>query len=93
MDGWLIALIIIVLIVFAAITVIWGVRAHRQHIKAGVEELVGRTAEVKVALDPKGMVFIDDERWTAISESGQIVPGEDAVVTRVEGLVLYVKKK
>ena len=92
-DGWLITLIVIGLVAFAAITVIWGVRAHRFKIGAGAEELIGRTAEVKVALTPKGMVFIDDERWTAISESGQVEEGEEVVVTRVDGLVMYVKKK
>jgi len=93
MDGWLIALIVLVLVAFALVTIIWGIRAHRLHIAAGVEELIGRTAEVKVALTPKGLVFIDDERWTAISESGQVEPGEEVTVTRVDGLTLYVKKK
>jgi len=93
MDAWLIALIVIGLVAFAAITVIWGVKAHRFKIGAGAEELIGRTAEVKVALTPKGMVFIDDERWTALSEAGQVAEGEEVVVTRVAGLVLYVKRK
>ena len=93
MDAWLIALIVIGLVAFAAITVIWGVKAHRFKIGAGAEELIGRTAEVKVALTPKGIVFIDDERWTAISEAGQVAEGEEVVVARVAGLVLYVKRK
>ena len=92
-DIWLVVLIVIGLVAFAAITVIWGVRAHRFKIGAGAEELIGRTAEVKVALTPKGMVFIDDERWTAIPEAGQVAEGEEVVITRVDGLVLYVKKK
>jgi len=93
MDGWLIALIVIGLVAFALVTVIWGIRAHRFKVGAGAEELIGRTAEVKVALTPKGMVFIDDERWTAISEAGQVEEGGEVVITRVAGLVLYVKKK
>ena len=92
-EGWLIALIVIGLVAFAAVTIIWGIRAHRFKIGAGAEELIGRTAEVKVALTPKGMVFIDDERWTAISEAGQVEEGGEVVITRVAGLVLYVKKK
>ena len=92
-ETWLIALILIGLVAFAAVTIIWGIRAHRFKVAAGSEELIGRTAEVKVALTPKGMVFIDDERWTAVSESGQIEPGEDVVITRIDGLVLYVKRK
>ena len=92
-DAWLITLIVIGLVAFAVVTVIWGVRAHRFKIGAGAEELIGRTAEVKVALTPKGMVFIDDERWTAISEAGQVEEGQEVVITRVAGLVLYVKRK
>ena len=92
MDGWLIALIVIALIAFAVITIVYGIRAHQRKISAGVEELIGRKAEVKVALTPKGVVFIDDERWTGISESGNVEAGEDVIVTRVEGMVLYVKK-
>jgi membrane-bound serine protease (ClpP class) len=93
MDGWQITLIVIGVIVFAAIAIIFSIKAYHLRIHAGVEELVGRAAEVKVALKPKGMVFIDDERWTAVSESGPIEEGEQAVVTRVDGMVLYVKKK
>lgn len=93
MSTWLVVLIVIALAAFIVVTVIWGIRAHRLHIAVGAEELIGRTAEVKVALTPKGTVFIDDERWTAISESGQIEEGEEVVITRVAGLVLYVKKK
>ena len=93
MYGWQIALLVLGVIIFIVIAAVWSVRAHRQHLHAGVEELVDRTAEVKVALNPKGMVFIDDERWSAISESGPIEAGEEAVVTGVDGLILHVRKK
>ncbi len=92
MAGWLIALIIIALIAFVIITIVYGIKAHQRKIGAGVEELIGRTAEVKVALTPKGVVFIDDERWTGVSESGNVPEGEQVTVTRVEGMTLYVKK-
>ncbi len=93
MAGWLIALLVIALIAFVVITITYGIQAHKRKIGAGVEELIGRTAEVKVALTPKGVVFIDDERWTGISESGNVEAGDEVIVTRVQGLVLYVKKK
>ena len=80
-------------IVFIAIAIIWGIRAHRRQISAGKEELVGKTAEVKVALKPKGIVIIQGERWTAISEKGRLQPGEEVIVTKVDGLKLWVTKK
>jgi len=93
MDPWLIATVIILVVAFIAITVIWGIRAHRLQISAGREELVGRTAEVRVALDPKGTVFIEGEQWTAVSESGRVESGEEVIITRVDSLRLYVARK
>ena len=92
-DMWLIITGIIIVVIFIAITVIWGIRAHRHQVSAGREDLVGKTAEVKEALDPKGTAFIQGERWTAISESGRIEPGEEVTITRVDSLKLYVNKK
>ena len=44
-------------------------------------------------MKPKGTVFIDGERWTAISEKGRMEPGEEVIITKVDGLKLYVTKK
>ena len=88
-----IAIIVIGIAAFLAVTIIWGIRAHRRRISAGWEELVGRTAEVRIALDPKGTVFIEGEQWTAVSESGRMEPGEEVIISKVDGLKLYVTKK
>ena len=92
-DSWLMVTLIIVIIAFAVVAVYWGIRAHRHQVSAGREELIGKTAEVKIALAPKGVVFIQDERWTAISEKGRVEPGEEVTITRVDGLKLYVTPK
>jgi len=92
-DPWLIVTVIICVAAFLAITVIWGIRAHRRQISAGREELIGKIAEVKVALDPKGIVFVEGERWTAISETGRVEPGEEVIISKVDSLKLYVTKK
>jgi membrane-bound ClpP family serine protease len=55
--------------------------------------MVGRKAEVRTALNPKGTVFLEGELWAAVSETGNIEPGTQVVITRVEGLILYVAKK
>ena len=90
---WLIVIIIIGIAAFLAVTIIWGIRAHHHQVSAGREELVGKIAEVKIALEPKGVVFIQGERWKAISEKGRIESGEEVVITKVEGLKLWVTKK
>jgi len=93
MESWLIVLVIIGVVAFFAAAVYWGIRAHQRQISAGKEDLIGKTAEVIVALNPKGIVFIEGERWTAISEKGRVEPGEEVVVTKVDGLKLRVTKK
>ena len=93
LDPWLIATVIILAVAFLTITVIWGIRAHRRQISAGREELIGRSAEVRVALNPKGIVFIEGEQWTAVSDSGRVESGEEVTITKVDSLKLYVTKK
>jgi membrane-bound ClpP family serine protease len=92
-DPWLLAIIIIFIVAFLAVAIIWGIRAHRFQIGAGREELIGKTAEVREALEPKGVVFVEGERWSAISETGRVEPGEEVIITKVDGLKLYVTRK
>lgn len=91
-DPWVIVLIILCIIAFLAITVIWGIRAHRFKIGAGKEEMIGKTAVVTTPLDPKGTAFVEGEQWTAISEEGRIEPGEEVTIRKVDGLKIYVTK-
>ncbi len=92
-DPWLVVLLVIGIIGFLAATIIWGIRAHRHQVSAGREELIGKIAEVKIVLKPKGVVFIQGERWTAISEKDRVEPGEEVIITKVDGLKLWVTKK
>ena len=92
-DLWLIIVVAICIVAFLAFAVNRGIRAHRRQASAGREDLIGKTAEVKIALEPKGVVFIQGERWTAISETGRVEPGEEVTITKVDGLKLYVTKK
>lgn len=92
-STWLIIIIVVFVAAFLFITIVWGIRAHRNKIAAGREELVGRTASVEVALEPKGLVLVDGERWTAIMDSGRAEPEEEVIVSKVEGLKLIVTKK
>jgi len=50
-------------------------------------------AEVDIALEPKGVVLVEGERWTAISEKGRVAKGEEVIIIKVDGLKLYVTKK
>jgi membrane-bound serine protease (ClpP class) len=92
-DPWLIATVTAVLTVVLAFIVHRAIRAHRKQARTGREELMGKTALVKVALKPEGTVFFKGERWSAVSEGGDVKAGEEVVINRVDGLTLYVKPK
>ena len=92
-DPLLIVIVAIAFALFLAASIYWVIRAHRQQILAGREELVGKVAEVKTVMKPKGTVFIQGERWTAISETGRVEPGEEVIITKVDGLKLWVTPK
>ncbi len=92
-EWWQIVIVAIFIIAFFVFIINRGIRAHHHQVSAGREDLVGKTAEVKVALEPKGIVFIQGERWTAISETGWVKLEEEVIITKVNGLKLYVTKK
>ncbi|MFC1907103.1 NfeD family protein [Chloroflexota bacterium] len=92
-EPWLIVLIVIAATAFIAISIIWGIRAHRKPVSAGRENLIGRTAVVVTALDPKGLVLVEGERWKAILDKGHAEPEEEVVITKLDGLKFWVTKK
>ncbi len=92
MAGW-IALGVIVAAVIISFVTIWVLRTYRKQIAAGREELIGKTAIVMVALEPKGVVLVEGERWTAIIDKGRAEPEEEVTITKVDGLKLLVTKK
>ena len=92
-DPWTITIIAIIIVAFLVFAIYRVVRAHQQQASAGREELVGKTAVVEIALEPKGVVLIQGERWTAISDKGQVESEKEVIITKVEGLKLRVTKK
>ncbi len=92
-SPWLIAAVVIIIAALFAFVINRVIQAHRRQATTGREELVGKTAVVKVALEPEGTIFFKGERWTAISDKGRVEPGEAVIITKVDGLKLYVTKK
>jgi membrane-bound serine protease (ClpP class) len=91
-NRWLIATIVIAITVFLVFVIQRVVAAHRAQASTGSEELKGKTAPVRTALTPAGTVFLEGEIWKAVLDKGQAEPGETVIVTRSEGLTLYVTK-
>jgi membrane-bound serine protease (ClpP class) len=88
---------IIIAIVFAVAFIIFIiyaiVKGQRRKLSAGVEEMIGKEAVVRTTLKPKGTVLAEGELWTAIAEDSTIEPGEEVIITKTEGLTLWVTKK
>jgi len=92
-NPWLIGTVAILIGALFAFVVSRVIRAHRRQASTGREELIGKKAIVKVALNPEGKVLLKGERWTAVSEEGPVKPGEEVIITEVDGLTLQVTKK
>jgi len=92
-DPWLIATVVILVAGFFAFAIQRIVRTYRRQAATGREELMGKTAVVKVALEPEGTVLFKGERWTAVLEKGRVKAGEEVIITGVDGLTLRVIKK
>jgi len=92
-NPWLIGTVAILIGALFAFVVSRVIRAHRRQASTGREELIGKKAIVKVALNPEGTVLLKGERWTAVSEEGPVKPGEEVIITEVDGLTLQVTKK
>ena len=69
------------------------IRGQRRRKATGAEGMIGEVAVAKIPLDPTGTVLADGELWTAATEGDKIEPGEEVVITRVEGLKLWVRRK
>ena len=92
-NPWVMGIVIgaIAVVFILVVTVI--IRSQRRPVNTGREGLIGQTAVVRAALDPKGTVFVEGEIWNASVEGGRADPGEEVTVAGVDGLRLKVVKK
>jgi len=92
-DPWVIPTIAISIGAVLVFIIYHVVRAHRRQATTGREELPGKKAVVKAALEPEGTVLHEGELWTAVLDEGKAKPGEEVIITKFDGLRLYVTKK
>ena len=78
---------------FAVFVVGAIIRGQKRRKATGAEGMIGTVAITKTPLDPTGTVLTQGELWTAASESGKVASGEEVIISRVEGLKLWVIKK
>ena len=92
-SGILIIILAIIVIAFIILVINRVTRAHRQQVSSGKEDLIGKTAVVETALEPRGIVLVEGELWTATVDKSNAGVGEEVIITRVEGLKLQVTRK
>lgn len=88
----LIASVSLVTAGFFAFAIGAAVRAQRQKPTTGLEGFVGATAQVRSDLDPRGIVFLQGERWKARTEGEPIPTGESVRILAVDGFELVVAR-
>jgi len=88
-----IAVVLVAFVLFLAFVVRAVVLSRRMRQQTGREGMVGEVAVARTPLDPRGTVFVHGERWEAILDQGRAEPGEEVVITKIEGLKLRVTKK
>ena len=86
--GWIAVIAAAVIDVAETAFFVWW--SKRRRAAVGAETLVGRRAVVVRTLSPGGQVKLDGETWEARS-AAEVLPGEEVVVTGIEGLVLEVE--
>ena len=92
-NPWIIPIIGAVVGSIVAFIVYKVVRIHRRQPTTGREELKGKTAIVRTALKPEGLVFYRGDLWTAVLDGeGDAQPEEKVIITSIEGLKLHVTK-
>jgi membrane-bound serine protease (ClpP class) len=74
--------------VFATVT--FALKARRQPVVSGREDMIGAPGEALAAFEREGWVRVRGESWQAVS-SAPLAPGQKVRVTGMEGLVLSVE--
>ena len=66
-----------------------------QPVEVGPKTLMGRTAEARSNISPRGMVQVSGELWSAVLENDddEIISGETVDITGVDGLRLRVRPR
>jgi len=73
---------------------LFALRAQRTPIRMGQEVLAGKTGTVSTELNPRGIIQLGGEQWTAEAENETlpVAIGERVKVIRVDGLHLWVRR-
>ena len=80
------------LVLFFLVVIGAAVRAHMRKVETGQQGMMGERGRALDALDPKGSVHVEGERWRARAVEGEIAEGDDVEVVGQDGFVLLVRR-
>jgi membrane-bound serine protease (ClpP class) len=86
-----IAAVVVCMAAFSIFVVGSVARTRHRKVVTGREGLVGARGTVRTALNPRGLVFVQSELWSAVSDDRAIDPGTEIQVMGVDGLLLHVR--
>jgi len=89
-SPWLIVLTTGGVAAFFLLAIAAVVKSRSAPVVVGRRTLIGQTGTVQEALDPRGIVHIGGETWSAVSTAGTIATGATVRVVGVKGLTLSV---
>ena len=69
------------------------IRGQRRRKVTGAEGMIGEIAVARTPLGPEGTVLAKGETWTAATEGEKVERGQEVIITKVEGLKLWVVRK
>src|SRR5712692_3163880 len=84
----------LVLLGFFTVLVAAILRSRRRRVVTGREGLIGAIGVVRRDLEPgkSGIVLVQGELWQAVAPDGRVGVGEKAIVQRIDGLLLTVRR-
>lgn len=70
-----------------------ALEARKNPVVTGWEEMLGKTGEVRNALDPTGQIFVEGALWRAVMADGSThaAIGDRVIVESIDGLTLNVR--
>lgn len=90
-SPWIIGMVAIFAVGFFSVVVRAAVKMRRGPEGGTVHAAIGKEGVVLRPLHPSGVVHVNAEQWTAVSDSGHIAKGQRVRVTGVDGLKLKVE--
>ncbi len=89
-DPWVLIIVALLVGGFFAFGVTKAIQARLKPPATGREQLIGKLAEVRVPLKPRGLIFLDGQLWGAVCAEGEVPAGSIVRVVAINGLTLTV---